>query len=179
MDLGSMFCIRPNLARKDVKIMNIKSTFLYELIELWSDLNFKESFASRAEFDAESIWNNSTIRTAGKTIFYKHWFEADVHNISDLLTSDSKLMTYSCFRNKWCPNVSFLEYFGVASAIQCAFKTLKLRLLDDPNPKNVLALLNSSEKPSQLAYKIYRDKKFSCPRKAKRNDLGTANLKMF
>ena len=89
-----------------------------------------------------------------------------MHNINDLLTSDSKLMTYSCFRNKWCPNVSFLEYYGVASAIRCAFKTLKLRLPDDPNPKYVLALLNSSKKPSQLAYQIYRDKKCTCPEKS-------------
>ena len=54
-----------------------------------------------------------------KTIFYKHWFEAGVHNINDLLTSDSKLMTYSCFRNKWCPNVSFLnitEWFQLFGA---------------------------------------------------------------
>ena len=62
------------------------------------------------------------IRIAGKTIFYKHWFEAGVHNINDLLTSDS--MTYSCFTNNlWCPNISFLEYYRVASAIQCDFKT--------------------------------------------------------
>ena len=166
LKFGGKLVFTSNLARKDVKILDIKSTFLHELIELWSDLNFKESFASRAEFGAESIWNNSMIRIAGKTIFYKHWFEAGVHNINDLLTSDSKLMTYSCFRNKWCPNVSFLEYYGVASAIRCAFKTLKLRLPDDPNPKYVLALLNSSKKPSQLAYQIYRDKKCTCPEKS-------------
>ena len=69
-------------------------------------------------------------------------------------------------RNKWCPNVSFLEYYGVALAIQCAFKTLKLRLPDHPNPKNILTLLNSSKKPSQLAYQIYRDKKCTCPEKS-------------
>ena len=71
-----------------------------------------------------------------------------MHNINDLLTSDSKLMTYSCFKKKWCPTVSFIEYYRLASAIQCAFQALKLRLPDDPNPKNVLAQLNSSKKPN-------------------------------
>ena len=137
LKFGGKLVFTSNLARKDVKILDIKSTFLHELFELWSDLNFKESFASRAEFGAESIWNNSMIRIVRKTIFYKHWFEAGVHNINDLLTSD-----------------------------RCAFKTLKLRLPDDPNPKYVLALLNSSKKLSQLAYQIYRDKKCTCPEKS-------------
>ena len=38
------------------------------------------------------------IRIASKNIFYKHWFDAGVQNINYLLTSDSKLMTYSCFK---------------------------------------------------------------------------------
>ena len=50
LKFGGKLVFTSNLARKDVKILDIKSTFLHELIELWSDLKFKESFASRAEF---------------------------------------------------------------------------------------------------------------------------------
>ena len=95
------------------------------------------------------------IRIASKNIFYKHWFDAGVQNINYLLTSDSKLMTYSCFRNKFCPTVSFLEYYGVTSAIKCAFKSLKLALTDDKNSEKMLAQVNSTKKLSQLAYKIF------------------------
>ena len=55
----------------------------------------------------------SKIRIAGKTIFYKKWFDAGVQNIDDVLTSDSKFLEYSCFRKEFCPTVSFLEYYGV------------------------------------------------------------------
>ena len=97
---GGKLVFTSNLARKDAKSLDVKDTFLQELIELWSDLNYRDSFASQADFGAESIWNNSMIKIAGKTIFYKHWLDAGVRNINDLLTSDYKLMTYSNFRNK-------------------------------------------------------------------------------
>ena len=143
-----------------------KDTFLQEVLELWTDLNYIGSFASRAESGAQPIWNNSMIRIAGKTIFYKHWVDAGVRNINDLLTNDSKLMTYSCFRKKFCPTVSFLEYYGVCSAIKCAFKSLKLTLPDGQDSEKMLAKLNSINKPSQFAYKIFINKKCTYPEKS-------------
>ena len=58
---------------KDARKLYIKDDFIQELIELWTDLNYKDSFASQANFTAEHILNNSMIRIADKTIFYKHW----------------------------------------------------------------------------------------------------------
>ena len=48
------------------------------------------------------------IRIAGKTIFYKHWATAGVMKINDLMTNDSRIISYSCFRDKFCFPVSFL-----------------------------------------------------------------------
>ena len=48
-----------NLSRKDAKSLAVKENFLQELIELLTDLNYRDSFASLAEFSAEGIWNNS------------------------------------------------------------------------------------------------------------------------
>ena len=106
------------------------------------------------------------ITIAGKNIFYRHWLDAGVRNINDLFTSDSKLMTCSCFRNKFCPTFSFLEYYGVPLAIKCAFKSLKLMLTDVKNSEKMLAQLNSTNKPSQLAYKIFIYKKCTSPGKS-------------
>ena len=66
-----------NLAPKDARKLSIKDDFIQELIELWTDLNYRDSFASQANFTAQQIWNNSMIRIADKTIFYKHWANAD------------------------------------------------------------------------------------------------------
>ena len=43
-----------NLSRKDAKSLAVKENFLQELIELLTDLNYRDSFASLAE----GIWNN-------------------------------------------------------------------------------------------------------------------------
>ena len=48
-----------NLSQKDAKSLAVKENFLQELIELLTDLNCRDSFASLAEFNAEGIWNNS------------------------------------------------------------------------------------------------------------------------
>ena len=97
------------------------------------------------------------ITIAGKTIFI---------SIGLVLASESKLMTYSCFRNKFCPTVSYFEYFRVTSAIKCAFKSPKLTLTDDKNLEKMLAQLNSTNKPSQLTYKIFINKKCTSPEKS-------------
>ena len=44
-----------NLSRKDAKSLAVKENFLQELIELLTDLNYRDSFASLAE----GTWNNS------------------------------------------------------------------------------------------------------------------------
>ena len=66
------------------------------------------------------------IRIAGKTIFYKHWANAGVMKINDLMTSDSRIISYSCFKDKFGFLVSFLEFRGVTSAIRSAIRSLQL-----------------------------------------------------
>ena len=65
------------------------------------------------------------IRIAGKTIFYKHWANAGVMKINDLITSDSRIISYSCFKDKFCFSVSFLEFCCVTSAIRSAIRSLQ------------------------------------------------------
>ena len=98
------------MAPKDAIKLDIKDDFIQELIELWADFNYRDSFASKANFSAGHIWNNSMIRIAGKTIFYKHWANAGVIKINDQMTSDSRIISYSCFKEKFSFPVSFLKF---------------------------------------------------------------------
>ena len=103
-----------NLSRKDAKSLAVKENFPQELIELLTDLNYRDSFASLAEFNAEGIWNNSLrLESHARLSFIRNGFNAGVQNIDDVLTIDSKFLEYSCFTKEFCPNVSFLEYYGV------------------------------------------------------------------
>ena len=127
-----------NLAPKDARKLDIKDDFIQELIEPWADLNYRDSFASQANFSSGYIWNNSMIRITGMTIFYKHWANAGVMKINDLMTSDSKIISYCCFKDKFCFPFSFLEFCGVTSAIRSAMRSLELSLPGDKILENVL-----------------------------------------
>ena len=163
--VGGKLVFLGNLAPKEARKLHLKNDFIQELIELWTDLNYRDSFTSQANFSAGYIWNNSMIRIAGKTIFYKHWANAGVMKINDLMTSGSRIISYSCFKDKFCFPVSFLEFCGVTSAIRSATRSLKLTLPGEKILENVLLKLNSSNKPSQAAYKILITKKCTRPEK--------------
>ena len=68
--------------------------------------------------------------------------------INDLMTSDSRIISYSCFKDKFCFPVSFLEFCGVTSAIRSAIRSLELSLPGEKILENVLLKLKSSNKPS-------------------------------
>ena len=57
--------------------------------------------------------------------------------INDLMTSDSRI-SYSCFKDKFCFPVSFLEFYGVTSAIRSAMRFLELSLPGEKILENVL-----------------------------------------
>ena len=108
------------------------------------------------------------IRIADKTIFYKHWANAGVMKINDIMASDSRILSYNCFKDKFSFQVSFLEFCSVTSAIRSATRSLKLTLPDQKILENLLLKLNSSNKPSQAAYKILIDKKCTRPEKSQK-----------
>ena len=70
--VGGKLIFLGNLAPRDARKLDVKDDFIQELVELWVDLNYRDSFASRVNLRAGHIWNNSMIRIAGKTIFYKN-----------------------------------------------------------------------------------------------------------
>ena len=108
------------------------------------------------------------IRIADKAIFYKHWANAGVMKINDIMASDSRILSYNCFKDKFSFPVSFLEFCSVTSAIRSATRSLKLALPDQKILENLLLKLNSSNKLSQAAYKILIDKKCTRPEKSQK-----------
>ena len=57
------------------------------------DFKFRDSFLSKHDFRSSMIWNKSLVRIANRRIFYKHWAEAGVQNIKDLVNEDLKVIT--------------------------------------------------------------------------------------
>ena len=60
------------LEKKNAIKHDIKEDFLRELIEIWVDFNFRDSFLSKHDFCSSSsciIWNNSLVRIANRPFF--------------------------------------------------------------------------------------------------------------
>jgi len=55
-------------------------------------------------------WNIAIFRIADKTILFSHRANAGVIKIRDLAAIESRLMSYSCPRDKFCFPVLFLEF---------------------------------------------------------------------
>ena len=106
------------------------------------------------------IWNNSLVRIADRPFFYKHWAKAGVHNIKDLVNDDFTIITYRVFREKYCSSASFLEFYGVTTAIRSALKSMKLKMQDEKDQEFSVQKLIAATKPTKLAYKILIRKKF-------------------
>ena len=112
------------------------------------------------------IWNNSLVRIANRPFFYKTWAKAGVHNIKDLVNDDFTIITYREFREKYCSSASFLEFYGVTSAIRNALKSMKLKMQDGKDQEFSVQKLIAATKPTKLAYKILIRKNSTCPLKS-------------
>jgi len=104
------------------------------------------------------------VRIAGKAVFYKNWAKAGVKNIKDLINNEYQIITYRNFKEKY--NVSFLEFYGVASAIRSAMKTLKMKSQSENDQGISVPKLIAANKPTKLAYEILINKKSIRPRKS-------------
>ena len=112
---GGKLVFLGNLEKKDATKHDIMEDFLRELIEIWVDFNFRNSFLAEHDFCCSNIiWNNSSVRIAKRPFFYKHWAKAGVQNIKDLANNDFKVITYGELREKYCLSASFLS-------LQCSY----------------------------------------------------------
>ena len=67
--------------------------------------------------NAEIIWTNKFVTIAGKSVFYRSWYEAGVKYIKDLLTEDGNLMTLNAFQHTFGIKTHFLQYLRLLNAI--------------------------------------------------------------
>ena len=114
------------------------------------------------------IWYNSLVRIANRPFlfFNKHWAEAGVQIIKDLVNDDFQVITYGEFREKQCLSPSFLEFYGVTSAIRSAMKSLKLKTPNGKDQGFSVQKLIAATKPTKLAYIILIQKISTSPRKS-------------
>ena len=63
---GGKIVFLSNLKQKDVPLLNIKDPFLREIIEHWTNMNYREK---NLDFNSMGIWHNSLIRIENRPFF--------------------------------------------------------------------------------------------------------------
>ena len=101
-----------------------------------------------------------------RPFFYKRWAKAGAHYIKDLVNDDFTTINYREFREKYCSSVSFLEFYGVTSAIRSALKSMKLKTQEGKDQEFSVQKLIAATKPTKLVYKILIRKNYTRPQKS-------------
>ena len=135
---GGKIVFLSNLKKKDVPLLNIKDPFLREIIEHWTNMNYREK---NLDFNSMGIWHNSLIRIENQPFFYQSWFKAGVKEVQDLLNQDQTFLSYTAFIDKYTIKTNYLEYFKVISAIK-QFKKVCSSVLNNPVPNDPASLLS-------------------------------------
>jgi hypothetical protein len=64
-----------------------------------------------------SIWLNSHIKINNASPCLKNWIENDIYIINDLLDQNKQIMSYEIFQDTYHVDTTFVEFYGIISAI--------------------------------------------------------------
>ena len=97
----------------------IPSQFYQELLLWWSQ--FRETFATEEDWKT-IIWNNKEIKVENKPVYYKHYVNARVICIQDLLFSLNSTDSYNQLSKKIC-KTNILEWAGLRRSISLSLRS--------------------------------------------------------
>ena len=156
----SQLLLTGNLKPGDVNSLNIQDVFTKELVEIWTELTYEEN---PSNFERLPIWYNSLFRVANQPIFYRDWSRAGINQVKDILNQQSNFFSFTEFKSRYQVRTSFLQYYGVVSAIKITRKQIQYHVSDNPGDESVVINLVSASNLSKVAYRRLLQKISSTP----------------
>ena len=114
--VGGLFFFNCNYNISDY---TIPSQFYRELLLWWSQ--FRETFATEEDWKT-IIWNNKEIKVENKPVYYKHYVNARVICIQDLLFSLNSTDSYNQLSKK-IYKTNILEWAGLRGSIPLSLRS--------------------------------------------------------
>ena len=111
---GGTLIFQCNLRCDDVPLLKLRNTFLEEILQIWTQINFT---SEEPVFYNACIWYNSMVRINKRPVFYQSWFNAGIKYVEDLMDSNSNFLRYNVFLSNYGIKANFLTYSGVLSAL--------------------------------------------------------------
>ena len=115
-DIGGKLIFDCNFSLKTLPHLSGLPVFYKDVLDAWQRI-VAHTPLSKNDVENEVIWNNQFVTIAGKSVFYRSWYEAGVKFIKDLMTEDGNLMTLNVFQQTFGIKTHFLQYLDVLNAI--------------------------------------------------------------
>ena len=99
---------------------------------------------NKSEVLSQQIWNNRFLAVNKKMVFFPHWYQAGIKQISDLFYScEGHFLPFNSFGNKFNLKCNFLQYYSILSSISQNWKKLLQEGSKDPvtPPTSICSLL--------------------------------------
>ena len=95
----------------------------------WRHFRFHDGDKGCSLNENEVMWNNSTIKINGVSVFYKHWYRKGMYKIAHVMDDSDNFLSFENFQAK----CNYLEYQGIVSAIKHSNCFLKFKEKDASN----------------------------------------------
>ncbi|MCG7878665.1 MAG: reverse transcriptase domain-containing protein [Candidatus Thiodiazotropha endolucinida] len=92
--------------------------FWRDVLDAWKKLIVLLKPKSASDIMGTCIWNNINIKINNSPVFYRRWYDKNIHFIRDLFGENGQLMTYEHFLGKYNVRTNFLEFIGIRSSIE-------------------------------------------------------------
>ena len=148
-DVGGTELFKCNYDYNLLDLDNHLRPFYREIIFYWQDI---------ATAHLKTKWGSLTVNK--KTVFFPHWHQAGIKQISDLFDScEGQFLSFNSFRNKFNVKCDFFQYYSILSSIPQNWRKnyckkipkTQLRLPPQPVPSHA-----KQYTVSFLTSKIYR-----------------------
>ena len=88
---------------------------------------------NKSEVLSQPIWNNRFLTVNKKMVFFPHWYQAGIKQISDLFYScEGHFLPFNSFCNKFNVKCNFLQYYSILSSINRNWKKVLQEGSKDP-----------------------------------------------
>ena len=97
---------------------SIENNFWRDVLGAWVLLVKNQDIKTSDDIYCSCIWNNTNICIDNTPIFYKHWYDRNIHFVQDLINDNADFLTQRQLEEKYGLRTNFLEYYGVKQAIK-------------------------------------------------------------
>ena len=102
--------------------------FWWDVLEAWKNFISQLVPKSASDIMGICIWNNRNIKINNSPVFYRRWYNKNIHFIRDLIGENGLLLTYEQFQEKYNARTNFVEFMGIRTSIEAYIRRIHIQL---------------------------------------------------